>query len=71
MPNATYRHGSATPLSVDELWALLQEPETWANIGPVEKVWDARHADGNLSAFRWSTSVGHTNYEGTADAAPR
>lgn len=68
MPTATYHHEAATPLSPAELWKLLQMAETWANLGPVEKVWEARHANGHLEGFRWSTSVGHTRYEGMADA---
>jgi len=68
MPSATFHHDAATPLAVAELWALLQVAETWTKIGPVEKVWDARHNDSHLEGFRWSTSVGHSQYEGTADA---
>lgn len=68
MPRASYSHETATPLSPAELWKRLQIPETWANIGPVEKVWDARHTDSDLAGFRWSTTVGHSTYEGTAEA---
>ena len=68
MPSATYRHEAATPLPADQLWERLQVAETWASIGPVEKVWDARYDNGLLSSFRWSTSVGHSAYEGTAQS---
>ena len=68
MPSATYRHVAPTPLTPAELWSLLQAPETWASIGPVQEVWDARHENGYLAGFKWSTAVGHTRYEGTAEA---
>ena len=41
--------------------------ETWADIGPVEQVSDARATpDGLLESFRWSTTVAMKRYPGTA-----
>lgn len=67
MPSATFSHRTATPLAPGVVWNLLQVPETWSGIGPVEEVWDAQHAAGHLESFRWATTVGHSRYEGTAE----
>jgi hypothetical protein len=49
------------------VWQRLQEPDTWANIGPINEVWDAEHDDsGALVRYRWSTTVGLRGYRGTA-----
>lgn len=66
MPSATFRHSATTPCTLEEVWEQLQSVESWANIGPVEKVWDPVHDDAALRSYRWSTTVGSTEYDGSA-----
>lgn len=48
------------------VWQALQEPETWAGLGPITAVWDAEMSDdGHLAGFSWSAD-GPRKIEGTA-----
>jgi hypothetical protein len=75
VPSATFTHQATASTSIDQVWATLQNAETWANIGPVEDVRDAVHADdGGLSSFHWHTTVAAKRYPGVAvvaEAAPQ
>ena len=67
MPRATFSHQSTAAATVAEVWASLQNAETWANIGPVEDVSDPETDEGGqLESFRWSTTVAAKRYPGTA-----
>lgn len=68
MPKATFTHRAETSRGPDVVWERLQQAETWANIGPVDKVWDPEHdAAGSLLRYKWSSRVGPTRYRGTAE----
>lgn len=67
MPRATFTHEVTVHRSMQHVWERLQDANTYANIGPVEKVWDAVHdEDGILQRYTWSTTVGRKPYEGSA-----
>jgi hypothetical protein len=67
MPNASFTHRVTIERPADHVWRRLQEAETWAAIGPIERVWDAKHdTAGGLIRFRWAAMVGPRNYNGTA-----
>lgn len=67
MPTASFSHSVEVDRPIDHVWARLQDAQTWANIGPVDEVWDATHdGRGMLESYRWSTRVGPTRYRGTA-----
>lgn len=67
MPTARFSHESSTSRAIDDVWLRLQKADTWASIGPVERVWDPVHDDaGQLMSYRWSTTVGPTKYRGRA-----
>jgi hypothetical protein len=67
MPSATFTHSVTTPASIDQSWAALQNPDTWANIGPVASVSDPVYADdGTLTAFSWVADIGGKKYDGDA-----
>ncbi len=67
MPEATFTHSVSTSTSVDEAWNALQDPETWANIGPVASVSEPQYVpDGTLTSFLWIADVGGKAYDGTA-----
>ena len=68
MPEATFTHSVSTQASVAEAWTALQDPETWANVGPVASVSDPQYAlDGTLTSFLWIADVGGKAYDGTAE----
>ncbi len=67
MPRATFTHEVTVHRSMQHVWKRLQDADTYANIGPVEKVWDPVHDDdGVLQQYTWSTTVGRKPYEGSA-----
>lgn len=67
MPRATFTHQATATASPADVWTVLQEAETWGNIGPVEHITDPSSDDlGNLQGFRWSTTVAAKRYPGTA-----
>lgn len=67
MPNASFTHRTVISQPADHVWARLQDAGTWANIGPVEEVWDEVHDEsGHLQRYAWSTSVGPRAYRGHA-----
>jgi hypothetical protein len=49
------------------VWARLQQPDAWAEIGPIDRVWDDVHDnDGVLRSFAWSTRAAGRNITGKA-----
>ncbi len=67
MPRATFTHEVTVHRSMQHVWERLQDANTYANIGPVQKVWDPVHDDdGILQRYTWSTTVGRKPYEGSA-----
>ncbi|MGI9609127.1 MAG: SRPBCC family protein [Acidimicrobiia bacterium] len=67
MPSSTASHTVAVSRSPAVLWQMMQQAETWANIGPVDKIWDPHHNDdGTLSGYRFSATVAGREYAGTA-----
>ena len=70
MPRASFSHAVDLTRPAAEVWARLQDAETWSQIGPVDEVWEeARATDGTLDGFRWSAHVGPTKYKGSAKVA--
>jgi carbon monoxide dehydrogenase subunit G len=68
MPRATVSHEVEVDREIGHVWERLQDAATWANIGPVENVWDALHnGDGHLMSYRWSTTVAARVYKGIAE----
>ena len=65
MPSATFSESVAINVDPPAVWDQLQEPDVWASLGPVQKVWDPIVEDGVLTGFTWSTNIGGKVYEGT------
>lgn len=66
MPD-TFTHTAPVHASTAEVWAALQRAETWKNIGPIDEVWDATHAeDGSLAGYRWSARAAGRTWKGVA-----
>ena len=65
--SSTFSHTVATTVPRARSWDALQDAETWSNIGPIDEVWDAEHAnDGTLQAYRWSARAAGRTWQGTA-----
>ena len=68
MPSATFTETVTIDADPANVWDQLQEPDVWASLGPVQKVWDPIIEDGVLTGFTWSTDIGGKVYEGTGKA---
>ena len=68
MPSASFAHAVSIDRPIAEVWTTLMVPETWANIGPVDEVWDPEFDGDTLIGYRWSTNVGGKAFRGTAMA---
>jgi len=68
MPSATFTETVAIDADPASVWDQLQEPDIWASLGPVQKVWDPVFDEGVLTGFTWSTNIGGKIYEGTGKA---
>lgn len=67
MPSASYSHTASVDAAPEVVWARLQEADAWAQIGPINRVWDATHRDdGALASFRWSTHAAGRDWSGIA-----
>ena len=65
MPSATFTETVTIDADPASVWDQLQEPDVWASLGPVQKVWNPIFDDGVLTGFTWSTDIGGKVYEGT------
>jgi hypothetical protein len=68
MPSATFSESVAIDADPPAVWDQLQEPDVWATLGPVQRVWDPIIEAGVLTGFTWSTDIGGKIYEGTGKA---
>jgi carbon monoxide dehydrogenase subunit G len=70
MPRQSFVHSALASAPIDRVWRALQRPETWARVGGVSNVNSASFDDnGDLTGYRFSTSVGGISYTGTAKRA--
>lgn len=68
MPSATFSESVTIDANPAEVWDRLQDPDIWATLGPVQKVWDPVVENGVLQGFDWSTNIGGRVYDGTGKA---
>lgn len=67
MPKQTFLHSATTSASVNRVWDALQQPDTWATIGGVDRVTDPVIDDrGRLQGFSFHTSAGGMRFTGKA-----
>jgi hypothetical protein len=67
MPSATFSHTVDVDADRQAVWSALQDPHTWANIGPVSDVSNpAFRDDGTLRSFDWIADIGGKKYDGKA-----
>lgn len=68
MPTASHSHTATAAADVGAIWLRLNDPETWAGLGLVEKIDEADvSSDGTLVGFSWHTSIGPRRITGTAN----
>lgn len=70
MPADTFTHTVAVEAAPEEINTVLQDPDTWKDIGPIDDVWDATHDGDVLTGFSWSTRTAGRTWRGTAHRAP-
>jgi carbon monoxide dehydrogenase subunit G len=59
MPSESFRHSIEITAKPSDAWASLQDPDTWAAIGGVERVFDVRTSpDGTLAGYRFGATAG-------------
>ena len=68
MPSATFSESVTIDVDPASVWDQLQEPDVWASLGPVQKVWDPVFDGDVLTGFTWSTDIGGKVYEGSGTA---
>ncbi|HVR32950.1 MAG TPA: hypothetical protein VMS74_09635 [Acidimicrobiia bacterium] len=67
MPTQSFRAAASTPTSPDEAWTSLQRAATWEGVAGVDEISNAAHAaDGALTSFDFTVSVGTMRYPGTS-----
>lgn len=66
MPSASFSHAASVSTPAEAVWDRLQAVDAWADIGPLDKVWDAVHDGERLESYKWRTTVGPTSYDGRA-----
>jgi carbon monoxide dehydrogenase subunit G len=67
MPSRTFGHSASTTARPAAVWEVLQDPETWRDIGPLDEVTAATSDDDGLTGFEWSAQAGGRSYRGTAE----
>ena len=67
MPSASFTHAADAAGTPEDVWDRLQRVDSWANIGPIDEVWDPTHDGDSLQSYRWSATVGPTRYQGWAE----
>jgi len=66
VPSDTFTHTTNVTAAPDDVYAALQDPETWQGVGPIDSVWEAVSDEGRLSSFRWSATAAGRSWEGSA-----
>ncbi len=72
MPSQTFTATATAAVPVEEVWASLDRPETWASIGGVDRVFDAvEDEQGQLTGFSFESVAAGKRYVGRARPARR
>lgn len=71
MPSRSFSHSVTADADVEDVWERLDLPETWANIGVVDRVFDPVFDDDRLVGFSFETMAAGKRYVGVATPAAR
>ncbi len=66
VPKAQFDHRVAIAAPPPAVWSQMQQPDTWAGLGPIERIWDPEWEDGTLCSYRWEALAGPRKVEGVA-----
>ncbi len=67
MPSETFTHIARAAAPSDDVWAALNQPETWENIAGIDRVLDPSIDDeGRLVGFSFDSAVAGKSYRGSA-----
>jgi len=72
VPSKSFHHTAVASAPIDDVWAALDQPQTWESIGGIDRVVDSNiDADGRLRGFSFDTVVAGVPYRGKATPAGR
>ena len=66
MPKAQFDHRVSIAAPPPAVWHQMQQPDTWAGLGPIERIWDPSWEDGILCSFHWHAQAGPRKVDGVA-----
>ena len=67
MPKAQFDHQVSIAAPPPAVWYQMQQPETWAGLGPIERIWDPHWENGILCSFQWHAQAGPRKVDGVAN----
>lgn len=71
MPTRSFTHSARADADVEEVWERLDLPETWENIGVVDRVFDPAFDGSRLVGFSFETVAAGKKYVGLATPEAR
>lgn len=72
VPSKSFKHTAVAAAPIDDVWAALDQPETWESIGGIDRVVDSNiDSNGRLRGFSFDTVVAGVPYRGSATPAGR
>ena len=72
VPSKSFKHTAVATAPIDDVWAALDQPQTWESIGGIDKIVDSNiDSDGRLRSFSFDTVVAGIPYRGKAIPAGR
>lgn len=67
MPSARFSHTVHADISLEDAWAALQRPETWASLAGVDEITDPEFSDdGSLAGYAFVATAAGQQYPGRA-----
>jgi len=72
VPKESFNHTAVAAAPIAEVWAALDQPQTWESIGGIDRVVDSViDSDGRLQSFSFDSMVAGKPYRGEATSAGR
>jgi hypothetical protein len=71
VPARSFSHSVTADADIEDVWKTLDLPETWENVGVVDRVFDPVFDDDRLVGFSFETVAAGKRYVGVATPATR
>lgn len=71
VPSDSFTHSVVVDAPVSEVWAAMDDPQTWASISGIDQVTNPQFADNQLVGFSFTSDVAGRTYHGKATPAGR